>query len=76
MGQVLLKDVGLDLEHVEREACILGVLIAGLRPQVLKVVHLVRVVLGGHVLYLKLFLRFRQVLESFLGILDPTIFDD
>ena len=76
MSQVFLKDVGLDLEHVEREACILGVLIAGLRPQVLKVVHLVRVVLGGHVLYLKLFLRFRQVLESFLGILDPTIFDD
>ena len=76
MGQVFLKDVGLDLEHVEREACILGVLIAGLSAQVLKVVHLVGVVLGGHVHYLKFFLRFRQVLESFLGILNPTIFDD
>lgn len=76
MGQVFLKDVGLDLEHVEREACILGVLIAGLGPQVLEVVHLVRVVLGGHVHYLKLFLRFCQVLERFLGILNPTVFDD
>ena len=59
MGKVLLKDVGLDLEHVKREACVLGVLIAGLCTQVLEIVYLVGVVLRGHVYHLELFLRFR-----------------
>lgn len=75
MGQVLLKNVGLDLEHVQREAGVLGVLITGLGPQVLKIVDLVGVVLRWHVHYLEL-VTFGEVLEGFLGILNPTVFDD
>ena len=42
----------------------------------LEVVHLVGVVLGWHVDYLELVLRFGEVLEGFLGVLNPTVFDD
>jgi hypothetical protein len=42
---------------------------------VLKIVNLIGVVLGRHVHYLEL-VRFGEVLEGFLGILDPTVFDD
>ena len=52
MRQVLLKNVRLDLKHVEREAGVLGGLVARLSPQVLEVVYLVRVVLRRHVDYL------------------------
>lgn len=76
MGKILLKDIGLDLEHVEGKAGILGILITGLGAEVMEVVHLVGVVLGGHVHYLELLLRLCEIFECSLGILDPAVFDD
>ena len=76
MRQVLLKNVRLDLEHVEREAGVLGVLITGLSPKVLEIVNLVRIVLRWHVDYLELFLGFGEVLEGSLRVFDPAVFDD
>ena len=74
--KIFFKYVALYLEHVEREAGVLGVLITGLCPKVLEIVNLVRIVLRWHVDYLELFLGFGEVLEGSLRVFDPAVFDD
>lgn len=76
MSKILLENVRFDLEHIQREAGILGCLIAGLGPQMLKVVHLVRVVLGWHVHDLELLWGLGQRLIGPLRIFNPTVLDD
>ena len=75
MSKRLLEDVSLDLEHIEGEARVLGVLVTGLRQEVLEIVYLIRVVLGWNVFHLEILFG-RQLLVRFLGVFDLTIFDD